>query len=118
MLFSMDARVKPAHDDHSARRRGDGAFRSHDRPAAILLADCVDAAKPRHQIALLHFDDAVAPFEKGRAAMDIAQYPTFEPAGLARDRLGRGGRGGHILERSYAFSSRNALDAFDRFVQL
>src|SRR5262249_55530992 len=62
----------------------DEAFWGHHHPAAILLADCIHATEPGHDVALIDLDDTHAAFDEGSPAINIAPPPPF-----ARRRLGR-----------------------------
>ena len=63
----------------SSAARRDQAPRGHDDPAAILLADGIDAPQPGHEIALLHLDNAHPAFDQRGPAMDVTHDPTLDP---------------------------------------
>src|SRR5947208_7026919 len=97
-------------------RGRDQAFRGHHDPAAVLLADRVDAAQPRHDIALIDLDEAHSAFDERGAATDIAHHPAFDLAGLAR-RRGHD-RAGRVLGRDGEFSAGNLIGCIEGFAEL
>src|SRR5947208_9956120 len=115
-------RRRPIRNDLAASRsarRHDQAFRSYHHPAAVLSADRVDATEPRHDIALIHLDEAHTSFDERSPAMDIAHHPSVDGARLARlvhCRWRRQHRAGHILGCSLA--AGKTLECVDRFGEL
>src|SRR5262245_34002354 len=66
----------PLRRDMRSSRGDDQAARGHDHPVAVLSLDLLDAPEPRHKVARLDFDDAVAALDqRGGGAIDLAQRP-------------------------------------------
>src|SRR5947209_1860993 len=97
-------------------RGRDQAFRGHHDPAAVLLADRIDPAQTRHDIALIDLDEAHAAFDERGAATDVAHHPAFDLAGLAR-RRGHD-RAGRVLGRDGEFSAGNLIGCIEGFAEL
>src|SRR6185295_7372728 len=114
----MDARAKSGRSDRPSARLMDHAARGDDDPAAVLLADGVDAAQPRHDVALVDLDDAHAAFAIGGAAADLAYRPPLDAARrlqrLGEHGLRRRDRAGGVPGRIGVGAPLEAVERLDR----
>src|SRR5262249_24060865 len=103
--------------DRSARRH-DEAFRGHDHPAAVLLADRIHPTEPGHHVALIDLDDAHGALAGGSPAITVAPPPSSDRGRLrlVQPARGRCDRAGNVLGRSFA--ARKTLERVEGFGEL
>src|SRR5262245_66601775 len=68
-----------------ASARDDQTLAGDDHPAAVLLADSIDAANAGNGIAGINLEDAAAALDQRAAISDVAQHPAFN----RRQQIGR-----------------------------